>query len=52
VIGTVQSAPTSRWSVDATAVRPALSTFLMRNLVVVVLIGIVLIEDEGRRLGG
>jgi len=24
----------------------------MRNLVVVVLIGIVLIEDEGRRLGG
>jgi hypothetical protein len=49
---TVQSAPTSRLNIDATDVRRASSGFQMRQLVLVVVIGIVLIEGDGRRLGG
>jgi hypothetical protein len=49
---TVHSAPTSAGSVDATAARPASSGFLMQRLVVVLVLGVVLIEGDGRRLGG
>jgi len=48
----VQGAPTSRLDIDGTEPRRAWSGFQMRQLVLVIVIGIVLIEGDGRRLGG